>query len=155
MSKLITSEADLENVMQTIVAEVISEVTEKTYNRVQEIIQEKVYDAYSPNWYERSQGDSGLKGAWVTDLSSKKNAVTGEVKHIPEMMIYNPSKYQHGSYSYGDVRENVAFYIESGFIWKAGKRPFWAKMIDELDSGVLDRWIKTGFKSRGMTIRGI
>lgn len=155
MAKTIMNEADLEATLSNIARDVIYEVTEKTYDRLQEIIQEKVYDAHIPNWYARLEDDGGLKGAWVYNVEGGKKTVTGEVKHMPMLMIYNPENYQHGSYAFGDVRDSVASYIEAGFGWGVGRRPFWATMIEELDRGSLDRWIMDGFKKRGLKIRKV
>ena len=78
MAKTIMNEADLEATLSNIARDVIYEVTEKTYDRLQEIIQEKVYDAHIPNWYARLEDDGGLKGAWVYNVEGGKKTITGE-----------------------------------------------------------------------------
>ena len=147
----ITNQADFEKIFREICNEVIEDVTLEAFKELKNIIQDKVYDVYTPKLYERLGDNGGLKGAWGNDIIVKKNGSTGIIEYEPDLMIYNPDKAQHGNYKWGDLRENIAEYIEKGYSRGVGARPFWDFFVEQVGTELLDIWIKQAFARHGLS----
>lgn len=148
----ISSQPEFEKIFHRVCSEVITEVTLKAYEKLKDVVQREVYDTYKPELYERLGDNGGLKGAWGKDVEIKSRSITGTIEYQPDLMIYNPDKAQHGNYKWGDLREDIAEYIEKGYCRGVEARPFWDIFEKELLNGTLDKWIKQAFKERGFQV---
>ena len=149
----ITNQADFEKIFREICNEVIEDVTLEAFRELKKVIERKVYDVYDPYLYERLGENGGLLGAWGNDIVVKKNGSTGIIEYEPDLMIYNPDKAQHGNYKWGDLRDNIAEYVEKGYSRGVGARPFWDFFVQEVGTQLLDTWIKQAFARHGFSAR--
>ena len=147
----IKNQVDFEKVFREICNEVIEDVTLEAFKELKKVVERKVYDVYEPYLYERLGENGGLLSAWSNDITVRKNGSTGVIEYEPDLMIYNPDKAQHGNYKWGDLRENIAEYIEKGYCRGVGARPFWNFFTEQVGTELLDIWIKQAFARHGLT----
>jgi len=150
---------------------IIEEVTDKILQKLQESIEENVYDAYSnpDRQYNRNKYDGGLIGEFVPiPAKTVGNIITASIEETPELMIMDLSEESpiHGSIYKGKtwdkIREALADMIikgTSGIRFGEGDwtepRDFWTPVIKMFDDGTVRGMVDDAFTTRGIKfIRG-
>ena len=147
----------------------------KISERYMDLIQQKVYEAYTPVVYKRSRE---FIIAWNYMCHANGNIAQGEFKFDPSKMVYDASLGQHGTPNgdltgygrdeyyqemadaYGDVTEALAeiiFENKNGSLfpdtgWKR-KRDAWTPLLKSVGSQRLRTWFKQGLSQTGIKFK--
>ena len=95
---------------------IIDEVATYLVLQVQLLIEEHVYDPFSPVDYERQGYNGGFVGSWVktTTPTVKGNSVSSEIFSDVNSMTVDLDRYIHGSDLSGDIRSALTEIIVEG-----------------------------------------
>jgi len=156
--KDIETYSGLEAVLIGIIQEVLEEVGKKVEQAMKDIIDKDVYQAHTPNQYERTHQ---LRDS-VTASKAKSVKGGGEVEiyHDESKITYKPL-YQHGSPFSGDISEFIpeiiAFNLSGNLFdsnkWWHHRSNYYQDTLKLLkEKGMLSKWFKEGLKSRGIDI---
>ncbi len=165
----ITSDMELNQILLGEMAGIVDEVAEQLLDKLisdSGFIEQIVYGAGIPNWYQRNKKSGGLLGEWDTvPIKITGNTVTGEVKEFPERMKFNPSEFVHGSYYWvegiTDIRKLLVDFITEGWsgplfgetgFW-LGSRDFWTPFVKLLEDGTVSKMFEKAFRSRGIKFK--
>ena len=160
----IKNEIELKIMILNRMKPVIDMVVDEILESLKKNIDKKVYNSYSPTFYQRLGDNGGLRDLWE-EKGSKiiGGKVVGEIKEDPERLTINEDLFQHGSsdlYEYGgkswyknDIRDILAYIViegKSGNLFGDGEwrkpRDFWHPLIDELDDGKINQIIEKAFR---------
>jgi hypothetical protein len=167
----IRNDAELSKAIGMVVKDVINEMADEILNILYDFIKKDVYDKYQPYVYKRTVFTENFLNSWVQDVKS-----TGSYKQTiakifdnPEKMVFDESRYAHGSPDSGDVREDMARIIEEGLgghYWfpkyrrdgsinpATVKRPFFSDTIKYLEkNGRLFQMFEKGMAKRGLYVQ--
>lgn len=122
-------------------------------------IEDLVYEAYNPTWYERTYD---FERSFVKEETViNHNEVVGEYGFEPDMMSSYPELFEHGS-PYGvpedarNIMADIIFEGAAGSLFGDGpwrrKRNAWNRIVYMLGRKNLDVWMKQGFKRAGLQV---
>lgn len=118
--------------MQSSIA--LNNTMEILLNKLEEIIQEKVYDSYNGYWASNGFRTNEFKESWEKTISIiKGNLIESELfQNISNMTIYDEPPIHTD-------RDNLAEIIESGVGYNFGSapaRPFWNDFINWVEMNI-------------------
>ena len=166
MARLITNQSQFNQLVLSRLKLAVEYILQRIYTENEALINELVYNAYSPVQYDRT-GEFGK--AWSTETETGGNLVMGEFKYDPEKMSVDYESGQHSSVWYqADAREYLADIIfngmagaiyEPGYAKSSSRFAGQAWTQERNASAKLDEWL-TNRKFRkifeeGMTRAGI
>ena len=132
----------------------INEVVDKIFKELQQSIQRDIYNAYSPQDYDRT---GELLDAW----ERQTRGLIASIEFKPEWLSLNPTNWQHGSVyggNYTDIRNVIFDILEQGYgayNYHKGKpipsRPMWNEFIAKVDSK-FDRWMRVALRRQGLVV---
>lgn len=179
MATFVKNETEIRKILETITTEVINEVSEKIYTRIdkksilQHFIKTEVYVSPPNQYYARgSKKPTGefLKAWSWTRTKVDMRSVVKELFYDPTFLSLDIDEWIHGSFD-GDARENLADILNLAFnkyqpgytsnlMWPpiGGKKhfskfrqPYWKDFIEFLfDKGELEKMFKDAFAKRGV-----
>ena len=134
---IITTYTQLENILNGKCQEALDRTTDRLLDKLGEFIQNDVYGAYSPTFYDRT---FDFKNSWEkTSAKLKGRIVEAEIFQNINTLAFNSDKFQHGSNvwveAWNDNKNELAHIINDGAIGEAfgfpqlGARPFWNDFI--------------------------
>jgi hypothetical protein len=140
---------------------IIDEVAYKLLLRLQEIIEREVYDAGSPNWYQRHKMIGGLLGSFEkSDTTISGQSVESEISQNNMSMELDEDNFVHGSNFWSvanDIRDFLSEIIiegKSGPLFGDGffrePRDFWKPFLELFSNGEADNLIEKAMTQRGM-----
>jgi hypothetical protein len=143
---------------------IIDEVTNWLYEVLLDTINDEVYNAGSPQWYERNLMKGGLLGSFdKSDAIINGQKIQSKINHNPRSMVQhrsgNVDDFTHGSefWIMDDIRKLLAEIIiegKSGPLFGEGywrePRDFWTPMEDLLKNGEVDKQIEKAFDKRNI-----
>lgn len=151
------TEEELVSLMLLQMQPVIDMVLDLVLEELKDQIDKKVYDAFSPEGYDRLGDSGGLRSLWDNDNSRIiGRKVVGEITEYPEDLGWNPEKdhWQHGSHHWikSDIRDILSRIVIEGKsgdmfgegVWRE-PRDFWTPLQNMLDNGKLDEFIQESF----------
>lgn len=158
--KQLKNQNDVEKYLRQKIEQALDLIIEEIKKQNEAIITKHVYDAGTPEEYQRTYEFRDV--AWdVTKAKSQNNTTQAELYYDGEAMTYNPYLAQHGSEApnYDDAREYLAEIIyqgKSGEMYGSGywtrKRNAFFYLVKKLNSGWLNQTIKRAFKQVGLTV---
>lgn len=136
MAKTFKNPIELEAYLSSLMSVALNNTMEKLLNKLEEIIQEKVYDSYEGNWDLDGWRTGQFKESWEKTIPIiKGNLVESELfQNISNMIIYESAPV----YIHTD-RDNLAEIIESGVGYNFGSappRPFWNDFINWVEMNI-------------------
>ena len=149
----------LMNAIRKDVGIVIGKVSDYALSEVQNSVIENVYDVYEPLEYERlydTVRSESFWGSWVNKKIEDTNSIISySVYSDPELMGYNPDKYQHGNEE-TDKRSELDAMIEESYGYdflNKGEFPrdYWNPVIEQIDDDTFD--FKTIQVLKGLSIQ--
>lgn len=161
MDKVFKNDTQVTNFFTSEMKKVLDIVAEKMILKLQEKIDEKVYNSFTPTTYNRQMDNGGLRDLWRANPSRRKgDKVSVKVKEEPEFLTHTPEEFIHGSNHSkkgDDIRKVLAEFVlegESGDLFGDGvwrdKRDFWTPFIDMLDDGEINTIIEDAFTAVGI-----
>ena len=158
----ITSQVQLQFLMNSVVAEVLDEVTEQLLRKLEDFIHQVVYNPYDPVKYDRLYFEGGLAGAWNQNVAkSFGNYVESSIEYNPSKLDIDIEQFQHGSLlsdGYTDIRESLVEIItegKSGNLFGDGfwrqPRDFWSPFIEYFETNARPMLIKA-FAEKGLKV---
>lgn len=161
----ISSEAELKNIFEAQLKQVIDSISERILNVLLDYIRKDIYDNDEPTKYERTWQ---FLNSWINNVeaSGATGEIVSEIFSDPSRMDYIPEKGIHGSKQYGDIREQLSYAIETGTMYAyrkirkdgswnpaAKKRRFFQDTVHELDKrGHIWKWFEEEMKGRGIAV---
>jgi hypothetical protein len=147
---------------------IVNEVADEVWIKLNEEIQHDVYDAFDPTWYERQGVNGGLLYEFEkSNPSTVGNTITSEIGENPDRLTLNPDRFIHGSLYWkntDDIRDMLVDIILAGsdsskhpHVGQAFNFPdmpprdFWTPFIDKLDKGLINDLIEASFNKRGLS----
>lgn len=154
MAILINNQQQLINAMKIAINHSIDYIMKQIYEENKQLIQELVYNAYSPKDYNRTYE---LRDNWNYDIKDSRFSVTGEFGLDTNSMTLDMENFIHGSTISGDFREYVADKVIKGIDHPFGNRgarsieprDFWTPLINKLDNGKIEEWFNYQMKQEG------
>lgn len=150
----ITNDVAFHAMAEMAISRAFEEVIQRVFKELQTEIQNDIYNAYSPQDYQRTYG---LLDAWETLV----HGMNAEVTFRPEMLPLNPTAWQHGSVTsggYTDIRQHIFDILEQGYgayNYHKGKpipsRPMWDLFIAKIDAK-MDKWIRSALRGQGLMV---
>jgi hypothetical protein len=143
-------------------SEMINEITSQILVELKGEIERYVYDVYNPVWYVRQGLGAGFEDSWTSDSETSGNTITGTIYDAPDKMNIIREEFIHGSVYgkgtlYSDIRDALTSIIVEG---RAGPlfgdgpwrqpRDFWTPMLERLDRGMINVFLETRLKARGI-----
>ena len=156
----ITNDMQLQVVILNDLNSIIDEVAGKLLKNLQDSIEEVVYGAGEPIWYERQKMDGGIQGSFETSTAvTMGRNVESWIEHDPMSMTLDELKNIHTSRG-NDVRSILAdiiikgnyddeFYATDKYGFWREPRDFWEPFIQELNKNG-NKFIEEAFTSRGI-----
>lgn len=159
MGRQIRSSQDAENFLMPILEKVINYVVQKILSDNQELIEQMIYDSYSPIEYERT---GQFKEAWEADSKRIRNYAEGEMKFDSRELVVDYDNWQHGS-KY--LQEPMTTYLAeiiyqglSGDMFGTGawtnKRNVWEALIKKIGIRKIKEYFEEGMRANGLEYRG-
>ena len=163
------NESDLQAMIMPKIQQALDYLIKKIWEENRDIVQQVVYDAYDPVFYNRT---NQFKEAWSTDIERKGN-------HAEAQFFYDSSKLsvglggQHSSIVGGSLqlealadiiynglagdftghfkyaKENPAF---AGMEW-TDKRDAWDALQKKIGRVTLKKWLEEGFRTAGLNVK--
>ena len=154
------NDRELKQMLKAPIDEMCQYVAEQILKENADVIDEVVYGAGSPSWYERT---GQFKSAW----SISKPRVKGNVLAARSILMdgrkirYNADKGQHGSPSWFknpiNAKDYMADIIYQGLSGDAFGDGYWRSprdafsiVIQNLDDGKFDQWVEEGLRKVGL-----
>ena len=145
--------------LKVITEVIVDEIVKMNSKEVQKI----VYDAYNPQFYQRTNEGENFKSAWgkqKISIDYEKGKAEGEFGYQPEKLSVSKLAFQHGSnYQDYDVRPHLAEIIYDGLsgpLFGYGpwckKRDAWEKLMEHITKDQMRKWIKEGARKAGLKI---
>ncbi len=146
------------DIIGDVMTEVIDDVASWLLQKIQDTVQEEVYDAYPKGkMYKRLGKSGGFLGAWEKNTQKiVADYIESNIGFAPDRMIYDPEEHQHGSIVDGDRRKQMVDLIQSGSGYDFGgnaaeERPFWNLIEEVVQDGSLDFEIERAMTKRGLS----
>jgi hypothetical protein len=137
-------------------------VMDKILEEYKDLINQIVYDNYSPAVYDRTYG---FRDSWKTKTQATSDGGEGTLYDDYNSMSVDAENFIHGSLYYKtlDVRDILTGLIFEGrsgeFFGSNGfwiqERDAWQPLLKELDGGKLDKWFIQGMRKQGFRISRI
>lgn len=158
------NESQLKAMLMPRIQQAVDYVTNKIYEENKQVVQEVVYNAYSPTVYNRT---GELKESWKTESSiTSSNTVRGEFTYDPSKLSVGSlekgsSNYaQHISVVYQDpVIDELAKIVYQGIsasVFGSGpwtnKRDAWDRLVKQVGNRKISNWMKEGLQAAGLTV---
>ena len=150
----IVSDMQLRMVLNKAITRAIYDVLQRIFRELQKEIERDIYNAYSPEDYQRT---NALLDAW----EQRSMHMAGEINFKSEWLPIVPSAHQHGSLGHGgytDIRDIIFDILESGYgayNYHTGKpippRPMWDKFMQKVNKN-FDKWMRKALKSQGLLV---
>jgi hypothetical protein len=153
----ITNWGVLEAYIENAVKDVLREIGEKVNQRLRDMINHDVYDAYQPEEYERTY--QLRESVTTSDIEKNVDGYKVEIYHDTSKIFYNKDKVQHGSNK--DISkwipEIIAFNLSgdafgSNQFWHNRDQYFYETLETLKTRGDLSKWFKDGLRARGLNI---
>ena len=146
-----SSDAEFYIVMSKVVSKAINDVLDKIFKELRQEIERDIYNAYSPQDYDRS---GALPDAWEVTT----RGLFGLLEFRPDMLPSSPAAFQHNSPYGWDVRAEIFDILEGGYNAynaKTGKpimgRPMWDNFLQKVDSKI-DKWVRAALRKQGLVV---
>lgn len=166
----INSFSQLESVLLQILTDCMNEVADRAVGQLQKHVKQDVYkvgDDMGRNYYH--YGDKAptfqLHDSVVrNEAEVKGREIESRVYHDKDKMVFYPGTYLHGSnyFSPKDVREMLPYLIDQGKTggmfgdkWKELTRPYMSNTRDELNNGLLVKWMIEALNKRGVKVKNV
>lgn len=154
MAILINNQQQLINAMKTAINNSINYVMQQIYEENKQLIQEIVYNAYSPKAYSRTYE---LRDNWDYKIKDSRFSITGEFGLDTDSMTLSMENFIHGNPISGDLREYIADMVVQGngyffadpYSNYSKPRDFWTPLINKLDSGKIEQWFNHQMTQEG------
>jgi hypothetical protein len=168
----VSSKEELMSMQIAEMSQVIDGIAAKLVNKLLELVDQYVYDAYDPPeyGYERQEDNGGLRGSYVkTDKPTiVGNTISSEIFSDVSTLTLDEDRYIHGSHygrngdMYSDIRAVLDEIIIEGlsgplFNFSENRdywlkpRDYWQPFIKLLDDGEIDKLIEEEFGMRGIS----
>ena len=163
---LAKNDAQLMNDILPGLTKVVDYMTKKILEENTELIQKLVYDAYTPEEYERT---GEFKEAWSTETQSIRNIVQGKLYYDSRKLTVDFNKGQHGSKFDNTVvtkyLSEIIYEGLSGAIYEPGyakhshrfkgqawtkKRNVWRTLLEWLGPNRIRKLFEEGLKQQGI-----
>jgi hypothetical protein len=161
----ILNDIQLNQILLSDLNSIVDEVMDWLNEKLLDSMQDNVYNAGSPQWYDRRQshGDGFFQSFNKNATATVGQVVTGAINHDPDLMANDPDTFTHGSHTKNfppDVREFIAQMViegSSGPRFGSGfwtqPRDFFGPMEKLFTDGSVDRQIEKALTSRGIIWR--
>jgi len=157
----ITNDIQLQQIILNDLNSIIDEVAGKLLKNLQDSIEEIVYGAGEPAWYERQGMKGGIQGSFEasTAVTMQNKTVEAWIEQDPMSMELDELKNIHTSRG-NDVRSILAdiiikgnyddkFYATDKYGFWREPRDFWEPFIKELNKNG-NKFIESAFRMRGI-----
>ena len=154
MVMLLNNQQQLINAMKLAIDHSIDYVMKQIYEENKQLIQEIVYNAYSPKEYNRTYE---LRDNWNYDIKDSRFSVIGEFGLDTNSMTLDMENFIHGNSISGDLREHITDMVVQGtgyvfdYVQSTYNQPrdFWSPLIDKLNGGKIEEWFNYQMKQEG------
>ena len=145
------TESELRSAIKHGLTIAVQSTVNEIHEQNEQFIEEVVYDAYGPSWYDRT-GDFG--NSWATRVGVAGSFVGGEFYYKPEMNVSSPEEGQHISVIDGQIvvsaMPDIIYQGAMGCIYRPTKRNAWRTLDHFLSKTMMRSIFETGLTRSGM-----
>lgn len=158
------NESQLRSMLMPRIQQAVDYVTNKIYEENKQVVQEVVYNAYSPTVYNRT---GELKESWKTESSmTSSNTVRGEFTYDSSKLSVGSTI--QGSSNYGQhisiVNDSVIVNELAQIVYQGistatfgpgpwtKERDAWDKLVKQVGNRKISNWMKEGLQAAGLTV---
>lgn len=167
---------ELEHMLMPLLEKAINYVVQKIMEENKEIIEQVVYNSYSPNIYDRT---GEFKEAWDIETKTYGNKVQGTFKFAPDKMsvgsggqhssIFDGSDirpylaeiiYQglSGDFGLGEANRSGKYYAKNNPLFAneawAKKRDAWKELNNKIGIRKIKQYFEEGMRRNGLNFKG-
>lgn len=145
------TESELRSAIKHGLTIAVQSTVDEIHEQNEQFIEEVVYDAYSPSWYDRT---GGFGNSWATRVGVAGSFVGGEFYYKPDMNVSSPEEGQHISVIDGQIVVNampdIIYQGAMGCIRRPTKRDAWKTLDKFLTKTMMRSIFETGLSRSGM-----